>query len=92
MILKNDSNPIVISVVIVGVLISSWSGWLIYKEEEKAIIYAFQKEVNDRAASIYREMAINFEALRTLAVMFDGEIVPDFNKFRFAAQNINDTK
>ena len=65
MILKNDSNPIVISVVIVGVLISSWSGWQIYKEEEKAIIYAFQKEVNDRAASIYREMAINFEAFRT---------------------------
>lgn len=69
MILKKDSNPIVISVVIVGVLISSWSGWLIYKEEEKAIIYAFQKKVNDRAASIYREMTINFEALRTLAVI-----------------------
>jgi hypothetical protein len=92
MILKNDSNPIVISVVIVGVLISSWSGWLIYKEEEKAIIYAFQKGVNDRAASIYREMAINFEALRILVVMFDGEIVPDSNKFRFAAQNISETK
>ncbi len=65
MILKKDSNPIVISVMVVGVLISSWSGLLIYKEEEKATIYAFQKEVNDRAASIYREMAINFEAFRT---------------------------
>ncbi len=88
MIPKKNSNLIAISVIVIGVLLSSWSGWLLYEEEEKAIINEFRGEVDDLAASIFREVAVNFEALRSLAIMFDGETVPNSNKFGLEAQKI----
>lgn len=68
---KFNSKLIQILVVIIGVALSSLSGWLLYEVEEKAIAKEFQKDVDERAASLYRELAINFETLRTLAILFN---------------------
>ena len=67
---------------------SSISGWLLYKENEKTIINEFHNDVNERAASIYREVTINFESLRSLAILFSDGTIPDFERFSFEAKNI----
>jgi len=85
---KNYSILVQILVVIAGVLLSSVSGWLLYDVQEKAIIGEFQKEVDDRAASLYREVAINFETLRSLALLFDEDAVPESKQFSRSAKKI----
>jgi len=83
-----QSRLIPILVVIIGVLLSSSSGWFLYKLEEKVIISEFQKDVDERAASLYREILINFETLRSLAILFPNGAVPEWKQFSFEAQNI----
>ncbi len=85
---ENHSRLIPILVVITGVLLSSLSGWFLYKLEEKVIISEFQKDVDERAASLYREVIINFETLRSLAILFNGSTVPEWKHFSYEAQKI----
>lgn len=85
---KNNSRLVQIFVVITGVFLSSLSGLLLYKEEEKAIIIEFQKDVNEVAASLFREMALNLEALRSMAILFEGDTDPNFAQFGLRAKKI----
>jgi len=85
---KNHSRLIPILVLISGVLLSSLSGWFLYKIEEKAIISEFQKDVDERAASLNREVIINFETLRSLAILFAQGTVPEWKQFSLEAQKI----
>jgi len=75
-------------VVIIGLILSGLSGWFLYKMEEGVIFSEFQKEVNERAALLYREVSINFEVLRSLSIMFEGGKVPDSRKFESVAKHI----
>lgn len=86
--LKTHSRLIPILVLISGVLLSSLSGWFLYKLEEKVIISEFQKDVDERAASLYREVTINFETLRSLAILFARGTVPERKQFSLEAQKI----
>ena len=86
--IKNYSALVQMLVVVTGFLLSSLSGWLLYNAEERTIISEFQKDVDERAASLYREMAINFETLRSLAILFNGEAVPEQKRFSFEAKKI----
>jgi len=81
-------NLILTLVTITGITLSGLSGWLLYKVEEKSIVSEFQKDVDERAASIYRELLINFETLRSLAILFDGKTIPEYTQFRQVAQKI----
>ncbi len=83
---KNNSTLMLILVVVTGVILSSLSGWFFYKAEEKAIISEFRKDVNERAASLYREVAINFETLYSLAILFNGDTIPDLKQFSTEAK------
>ena len=85
---NNYPNLIIILVVTTGFLVSSFSGWLLYKAEEKAINADFRRDVNVRAASVYREVIINFYALNSISVMFNGDRVPTFRQFSFEAKRI----
>ena len=85
---KDTSIFIKILVIVAGILLSSLSGWFLYDEEEKAIISEFHKDVDERAASLYREVAINFETLRSLAILFNGETVPELKQFSREAKKI----
>ena len=85
---NNHSRLILIFIVITGVLLSSLSGWFFYKTEEKSIIIEFRKDVDERAASLYREMAINFETLRSLAILFNRDTIPDWELFSLEAKKI----
>lgn len=85
---KDNSIFIQVLVVIAGILLSSLSGWFLYDVEEKAIISEFQKNVDERAASLYREVSINFETLRSLAILFNGNSVPELKQFSLEAKKI----
>jgi len=56
--------------------------------EEKAIINEFQKDVDERAASLYRETIINFETLRSLAILFNEGSAPKWEQFQQEAAKI----
>lgn len=81
-------NLILIFVVATGITLSSLSGWLLYNVEEKSIVGEFQNDVDGRAASVYRELLINFETLRSLAILFKGETIPEYQQFRHEAHKI----
>jgi len=83
-------NPalIIILVVAVGVCVSGFSGWSVYKADQKAIINDFKKDVDERAAALYREVAINLETLHSLSVMFSGDTIPTFRHFSSEAKKI----
>ncbi len=84
----SDSKLIQILVISTGILLSSISGWLLEQAEKKAIINEFRKDVNERAASIYRQVTINFEALRSLGILFNEDTVPEIEQFSLEAQKI----
>ncbi len=84
----SDSKLIQILVISTGIFLSSISGWLLEQAEKKAIINEFRKDVNERAASIYRQVTINFEALRSLGILFNGDTVPEIEQFSLEAQKI----
>lgn len=88
MTIKINPNQVIVLVVIIGVILSSMSSWFLYKAEEKAILSEFHKDVDERAASLYREVAINFETLRSLAILFNGDTIPEFKQFSLEAQKI----
>lgn len=68
-------------VVIIGVVISISSGWFLYNTEEQGIITEFEKEIDERAASLYRELEINFESLFSIAILFNSQSQPSFEVF-----------
>ena len=70
-------------VVLVGIFVSAFSGWSLYKAEEKVIINDFKSNVDRRAGSLYRDVMINLETLHSLSVMFVGDVVPTFNQFSY---------
>jgi len=70
------------------ICVSGFSGWSVYKADQKAIINDFKKDVDERAAALYREVAINFETLHSLSVMFSGDTIPTFRHFSSEAKKI----
>jgi len=68
--------------------VSGFSGWSLYKADEKAIVNDFKKDVDERSASLYREVTINLETLHSLSVMFSGDTIPTFRQFSSEAKKI----
>lgn len=85
---KKKALIIQILVAITGVILSSMSSWFLYQMEEQVIINEFEKDVNDRVASLYREISINFETPKSLAILFNSDKVPEFKQFRIEAKKI----
>jgi len=75
-------------VVIIGVSLSLAGGWVIYKAEERTIIRDFQHDLDAGADAIYREVLVNFEALRSISIMFKGPSIPDRERFSTEARKI----
>ena len=75
-------------VVIIGIILSGVTGWQLYSLEEQTIIGEFQKDVNERATSLHRQMILNLEPLRILATLFNGGTIPDYTRFTDEAEQI----
>jgi len=86
MALKANSAAMQIFVMVCGILLSILSGWFLYNIEERTIISEFQKDIDERATSLSREIEINIEALYTLAALFSQESTPDFTAFTTQAK------
>ena len=81
-------NLSLVLVACVGLGFSALSGWVLYNIENKSITREFQKDIDDRAASVYRELSINFEALRSLAILFRQGKIPSYLDFSLEAKKI----
>lgn len=77
-----------IFVVVMGMTLTTASSWLFYHAEEKAITLEFHNDVDQRAASLYREVLTNFEALRSLAILFKGRDSAKYTRFKTEAIDI----
>ena len=71
-----------------GLFISIASGYFLYKMEENKIKGEFNKEINSHITTLHKEIIINFEALRSLAILFSDSTTPDWMHFSFEAQRI----
>ncbi|HIG44327.1 MAG TPA: diguanylate cyclase [Gammaproteobacteria bacterium] len=69
-------------------MLSCFSAWSLFQVEERAITSEFQNDTQERATSLYRQMDINFEALRSLAIIFNREGVPEPELFNLEARKI----
>ncbi|NQZ91101.1 MAG: diguanylate cyclase [Moritella sp.] len=79
---------VITMVCIIGMTLSGLGALLFYQHETKTITNEFQKDVDERAASIYRELIINFETLSSLAILFNGDEIPQYTRFNLEAQRI----
>jgi len=75
-------------VISIGLLISVASGYFLYEMEENKIKAEFNKEINSHLTTLHKEIIINFEALRSLAILFSDSTTPDWMHFSFEAQRI----
>jgi len=71
-----------------GLIISIASGYFLYEMEENKIKGEFNKEINSHITTLHKEIIINFEALRSLAILFSDAETPDWMHFSFEAQRI----
>jgi len=82
------THTALIFVISFGLFISISSGYALYEIEKNKIISEFQTEINSHVDSLHREIIVNFEALRSLAILFSDSSVPDWTHFSFEAKNI----
>ena len=85
---NSEMKGVVTMVCIIGVALSGLGALLFYQHETTTITNKFQKDVDERAASIYRELIINFETLRSLAILFNDDDTPLYTRFNFEAERI----
>ncbi len=86
--ISRNVNFRLILVLIFGIVLSCFSGYFFYKTEEKTIIREFQQDVDERAASLSRELAINFETLSSLSILFHEGQIPNLERFQLEAEKI----
>ena len=87
----HSNSRIKLVAMVVGIMaigLSSLSALLFYQHETKTITHEFQKDVDERAASIYRELIISFETLSSLAILFNGDEIPPYTRFNLEAERI----
>jgi len=83
---KNNSVLMQMFVVLLGIIISVSSSWFLYNTEKQAIVNEFDKEIDERAASLYRELELNFESLFSMAILFNSHEQPSFELFASQAR------
>jgi len=82
-------TPLVLATVLIfGLFISISSGYILYDMEEKKITREFRKEIDVHVTSLFREIIINFEALRSLAILFSDSRTPNWDHFSLEAKSI----
>jgi diguanylate cyclase (GGDEF)-like protein len=81
---------IVLVFVLNGSSIIALLSWKIYDIESTAIYNNFKNDVDDKAASVVREITLNFEVLYTLKVLFDNSKHPSSKEFHRVTKNILD--
>ncbi len=69
---------------------SFFGGWTFYDSEEKNVIGELTHDVDERTESFFRELKINFETLRSLAILFRNTVPPDMDRFNLEAGRILD--
>lgn len=85
---KYAVHPIILLIVIAGLSVSCAISLLLHNNEQQAIIREFQNDVDVRAASLYRELTINLEAIYALTVLFNRTQLPSFKQFSQEAGKI----
>ncbi len=75
-------------IVVAGFTLSGLSYFFISKAEEKSLLIEFQRDVDERAASMYREILVNFEVLQSLSILFSDGTVPELIRFQNEAKKI----
>lgn len=83
------SNIIVLILIIVcGTAISTLFGLFFYKAEEKSINSEFSNDVDKQVTSLYREIMVNLETVRTISILFNGDSIPSQQLFKREAARL----
>ncbi|WP_019028479.1 diguanylate cyclase domain-containing protein [Colwellia piezophila] len=88
MLKKLHTPTVLVTVLFFGLFISISSGYLLYNIEGRKITREFHKEIDENVASLHKEIVVNFEALRSLAILFSDSNPPDWNHFSLEAKSI----
>lgn len=83
-------NVILLFVIFFGLLLSTGTGYLVYKEEEKAIYQEFQRDVDQRTEALYRKIQVDFETLYSISILFHDNQLPSLQQFSQVASQILD--
>jgi len=83
-----QSNTALAIVISFGLFLSISSGYILYKMEENKITRQFHKEIDSHVASLHKQIIVNFEALRSLAILFSDSKTPDWAHFSIEAKGI----
>jgi len=95
MLIKNNPTLTIIMVCIIGLTLSSTGAYLIFKynesikeiENQKAFL-EFKNKVDNRAATFNRDLEVNFEALRSIAILFSDDKNPSLKQFNQLSESI----
>ena len=95
MLIEKKLELTIILVLLAGFTLSSIGAYLLYRDnvsvnqvQAQREFSEFRNRIDNRAATFDRDLEINFEALRSLAILFSGDAKPDLNKFDEVAQAI----
>lgn len=81
---------IALTCALIGAPLTGLLSWKFYDIESTAIYNNFKNDVDDKAASIVREIKLNFEVLYNLKVLFDNSKLPVSIEFQRVTKNILD--
>jgi len=79
---------ILILIIVCGTTISTIFGLFFYRAEEKSINSEFSNDVDKHVTSLYREIMVNLEAVRTISILFNGDSVPSQQLFKREAARL----
>lgn len=88
MIKSQRINISILLVAILGLMLSSVSGWLLFRAENRAIFNEFKADVDQRVISFHTRVYNNLETLNSLAVLFHADYKYNLSHFTHESRNI----
>ncbi|MGF1764395.1 diguanylate cyclase domain-containing protein [Aliivibrio kagoshimensis] len=81
-------NVSIVLVTLLGMTLSSISGWLLFRAENRAIYHEFTSDVDQRATSLHTSVYNNLETLYAMAVLFHTDYKRQLSHFTHESRNI----
>lgn len=74
-----------------SITLSGITGWYLHKQQQRAIISEFQKDVSIQTLSLYRELDHSINALGLFSAGFNTQTALDYKSFSLNAERVLDT-
>lgn len=85
---KNNLKVVLISITVLGFLLSGVVSWFLYAAKMNELYQYYRKEAGEFRESIYTDAALRLEVLYALSILYHEDSDPDFKRMDFEVKKL----